>query len=330
MHDLFKIKEIADIANVSTATVSRVLNNSGKVSSKTQERVWKVIEEHGYKPNLLAKHFRQKKSNTILVVLPTISNLFFTEIVRGLQEACDESGYKVIVGTTEKDFKKMQVYTDLLENYLVDGALFVSSSINKETLLRFVNKYPVVLCNEFIKGVDTTFIAIDNKQAGYDATSYMLSNGKNKLAYVRGEVDSSSVIRRLAGFKQALAEYDIRYDPSQVMKENDNKDKMRRSVVELLKQGVNGFVVHSDSKAVHILKMIKELGYTVPNEVSIISFDGTELTEIVEPALSSITQPMHSLGYEAVKLLIDSIENKHRIQDIRKVILPHTLTVRET
>ena len=162
------IREVAKRAEVSIATVSRVINNDPVVNPKTREKVLKVIEELKYEPNLLAKNFRRRESRMVVMVLPSMSNPYFSGIAKGAEAAVTERGYHVIIGTMESKKHVLETYIHLLKTNLAEGMIFVSSSISDEMLGPLVNKYPIVLCTEKNNAsYDLNCVKIDERKAGY-------------------------------------------------------------------------------------------------------------------------------------------------------------------
>lgn len=324
------IKKVAELANVSVATVSRVLNDDSKVKAETREKVLKVIKEIDYKPNLLAKNLRKKSSNTILIVLPTISNPIFNEIIRGAETAIKEKGYNVIIGTTELDYLQLETFINLIKTQQVDGAVFLSSCIDKERLKEIVNDYPVVMCNEYFDEIDVSYVSIDNKKAGYDTCRYMFKQHRKKIAYIRGYIDSSSSLGRVEGYKKAHKEEKIPYNTDLVVKGSNDFEKLKKEVIKLFEEhpDIDGLLVNSDIQASIVLKTLKQLDLRVPEDIRIISFDGTIISEIVDPCLTTIVQPMYELGYQSVEILIDKLGSNKT--NNRQVILPHKLIERDT
>ena len=202
------IGEIAKLAKVSVATVSRVINNSGTVAPKTKETIEKIIEEYGYEPNLLGKHLRKKETRLILVVITTIVNSFYAKVVDSIDKKARENGYNVILCTTNDDPKTEQSYLNLMRNGLCDGCIILNTTMSKEEMHTFLEKYNAVQCNEYID--DTyPFIAIDNKKAAYDAVNYLIKSGRIKIAYCGVKNHFISSKKRWEGYAQALSENNI-------------------------------------------------------------------------------------------------------------------------
>ncbi|WP_105614546.1 LacI family DNA-binding transcriptional regulator [Vallitalea okinawensis] len=324
------IKEVAEKSGFSVATVSRVINNDKNVKDKTRAKILKVIKDLDYKPNSLGQNLRKQRSNTILLVIPTISNPFFAEIIRGAEAAIKKNNYKVITATTEMDVNQLNVYINMLKTNQVDGAIFISSSISKEILQNFVDDYPVVMCNEYFEGMDVSYTTIDNEKASYEATKYLLDQGKKKIAYIHGEIDSSSKIARVKGYKKALEEKNIAFNKELAVMGYDDFNKLRSRMKKFLEmhKDVDGMLINSDIQASIILKLLKNLNYDVPKDMGLVSFDGTIISQIVEPLMTTIAQPMYALGKESVELLIDRLKKENK--EVKNVILPYKFLIRET
>jgi DNA-binding LacI/PurR family transcriptional regulator len=254
------IKEVALKANVSVATVSRVLNNDPAVKPETKALVQQVIKEMNYRPNLLAKQLRKQASRTVVMVLPSLSNPYFSEIAKGAQAAAHEDKYNIIIGTIESKRWILDTYINMLETNLAEGIVFVSSSASKEVLESLIGRHQVVLCTEYYPGIDATCVTIDNRQAGYDAAKELISRGLSNIAYITGNQESSSVKARLEGYKDALREAGIPFNPEMVARAKNMYESVQEAVNGLIGKGckIDGIITHSDLQASFILRGIKE------------------------------------------------------------------------
>ncbi|WP_282942919.1 LacI family DNA-binding transcriptional regulator [Paenibacillus sp. RC67] len=324
------IKEVAKQANVSVATVSRVLNNDPVVKAETKTKVLRVIEEMNYKPNMLAKNLRTQASKTIVMVLPSMSNPYFSEIARGAHAAAYDSSYHIIIGTIESKQWVLETYVNLLKTNLAEGIIFVSSSANKALLEQLQPNYPIVLCTESCPGIDATCIAIDNRQASYEAVRELLQRGHKQIAYIAGSKESSSVTARLEGYKEALMEAGIAFNPDLIQPTKNVYQDVVEAVsrIHSKRLEIDAIIAHSDLQASYILRGIKEKTIHLKETVGLISFDGTFIAEITNPTISTIVQPMYDLGYRAVQQLVSQLLNE--VETPQLVILPHRMVVRET
>ncbi|CAG7656359.1 LacI family DNA-binding transcriptional regulator [Paenibacillus allorhizosphaerae] len=325
------VKEVAKRAGVSSATVSRVLNKDPAVKPETRNKVLQIIRELNYKPNLMAKNLRKQSSKTIVMVLPTMANPFFAGIARGAQAAISQSGYNVIIGTTEFDKLQLSTYVNLLNTNLADGLILVSSNMPKEALRQLAKQHPVVLCNEYYDDLDIQSVSINNRQAGYDATCELLGRGYRSIGYITGTRESSSLLGRMSGYREALQEAGIAFNANLVAKAKSNYEQVIEVVNSIAdkEKSIEGIIANSDMLASYILKGIKEGEIRLPGHVGLISFDGTFLSEVMNPALSTVAQPMYDLGFSSVGLLLQKLRNKPETAD-KRLFLPHRLIVRET
>ncbi|MDF2715303.1 MAG: transcriptional regulator, LacI family [Paenibacillus sp.] len=326
------IKEVAKQAGVSVATVSRVLNNDPVVKPATKNKVLQVIKEMNYKPNMLAKNLRKQASQTIVMVLPSMSNPYFSEIARGAQAAAYDNAYHIIIGTIESKRWILDTYINLLKTNLAEGIVFVSSSASKELLEELSDGYKIVLCTEHYPGIDSTCVTIDNKKAGYEATNELIRRGHTQIAYIAGNRETSSVAARIEGYKAALREAGIPFWPERIAGAKNSFEHVKETVNGIVDKGMNidGIITHSDLQASFILKGIKEKSIAVSERIGLVSFDGTFLAEITNPTVTTIVQPLYELGYTSVRILIQKLQSDTDAKEEGLVILPHQLVVRET
>jgi DNA-binding LacI/PurR family transcriptional regulator len=325
------VKEVAKQARVSVATVSRVINNDPVVSDKTRQKVLAVIKEMNYKPNLLAKNLRKQSSYTIIMAIPSITNPFYAEISKGAQEAVYGSGYQIVIGPTDSNKDQLKTYIQLLNTNLADGIIFVSTSVTEETLREMADKYPIVLCNAYYDGLALPCISIDNEKAGYDAARELLRRGLTNIAYITGTRDSSPVRGRLQGYRTALKEAGIDFRPELIVRARNDYGEVLQAINGITDAGfaVDGILAHSDIQAAYVLRGIKEGKLRLRTPPHLISFDGTMLTEITNPTISSIVQPMYDLGYLSVQRLLRKLKNEDADEEMMKIV-PHQFVIRET
>ncbi|MBD2862312.1 LacI family DNA-binding transcriptional regulator [Paenibacillus oceani] len=323
------VKDVAKLAEVSVATVSRVLNQDPTVKTKNRLKVLKAIDELHFSPNILAKNLRKKSSSTIVIVMSSISNPFFADIVKGAQEAIrDSNGYNMIIGTTEW---QADTYRNMLRTNQVDGILVISSWANEQTIQDLNAHYPVVMCNEYYENMNLSYVAIDNRKASYDAACELLQRGCKHIVYVAGAKDSSSVKDRLGGFKQALADAGVTFQPHFFVQPKKGREEIGTLLNDMVDRGIpiDGLLTHSDLYAAHILKGMEDRTIHLDRKTGLISFAGTFVTQITSPRISSIVQPAYELGFTSVQLLLRKIKNKE-IHKSKQVILNHQLVIRET
>ncbi len=324
------IKEVAKLAGVSVATVSRVLNDSSSVLPETKDRVCEAIEKLNYQPNLLARNLRRSETKLILAIIPSISNMFFSEVVRGMQNKARKYGYNLLLCNTEDDSESLKVYLNLLKSRQADGVIFVSSAIEQQTLTGIAKTHPVVLCSEYYDGLDISYISIDNKLAAYQAVQHLIRTGRKRIAFINGFDYHISTRLRLEGYKQALADNNIEFREELVRQGTYGLKSGLRVMRQFLslEEPPDGVLAGSDMMAIGAIKFIKQSGLKVPEDIGVVGFDDTRATSIFEPSVTSISQPMFDMGQCAVDILLKKINSLQGYEE--KLILEHELVIRHS
>lgn len=209
---MLTIKEVAQAANVSVATVSRVLNHDKRVALKTKEHVLRVVKELDYTPNTLGRNLRVSATKKILVLLPSVLNQFFSSVMQGIEESVQARGYQVMMSTTRSDPQIEQSYIEFLYNKSIDGIIFFNSEQTPEAIDRLSKKYPITFCISSLEGAKASAVTIDNVRAAYDAVSSLIQAGHRKIALVY-EPEASHGKLRGQGYKRALAQFGLPIRP---------------------------------------------------------------------------------------------------------------------
>lgn len=323
------VKDVAKRAGVSVATVSRVLNNSEKVSEQTRQKVLKVIEELGFKPNLLARNFRKDKSNLILVILPTIANNYFARVVKGIEDTARKNGYGILLCTTQNSPEIAAEYLKLIERKQVDGAIIASAKIEIDFCKGLDTRRIVQAC-EFYPFLDTSYVAIDHKRAFYDVVDYLIKKGKKNILCAIGNEDIPSEFERKEGYRKALEENGLEFREENVIRCSYGWAELYEKLKNLccLKK-YDAIACSSDLMAVGAIKAAKALGLKIPDEFSVTGFDNIMMSRLYEPSITTVAQPMYSIGEKAAQILIDTLESPDTFKK-QKIILPHELKTRES
>lgn len=307
------IYDIAKKAGVSIATVSRVFNQSAKVNEATRRKVLAIANEAGYHPQAFAQGLASQKSNTIMVVVPVISNYFFMEVLSGIQDWMSEQNYELNIYNISPNQDISAQVENVLKKRQADGYLFISihlSDAEWEQLKKY--QLPVTLLDEYYKGFDC--VSVDNTQGAYRATKSLLERGFKRIAVVSALETSRPILDRLKGYKKALKEFKIPFNPALVVKgDSMNRDGFtERAGFEAMRKILNlvpapeACVCASDIQAVGALKAMQDSGKRIP----IIGYDDIELAEYM--GLSTIRQPMRDMGYFAAQNLIERINNPEK------------------
>jgi LacI family transcriptional regulator, repressor for deo operon, udp, cdd, tsx, nupC, and nupG len=324
------ITEIAQICGVSIATVSRVINNNPRVAKKTRLKVMKVIEENDFVPNTSGRHLRTSRSNKIMVMLPTFSNQFYSVIVEGIEEQADKMGYQVVVVTTMLKKSLEQKYLDMLRAKQVDGCINFFSTFSNKEIDDLAARFPYVQGCEPTLDSKVSSVVIDNKMALYSACRDFIKDGHTRIAYLSGDYYKHSEKRREQGYKNALEEAGIAFDPNLLAKTSYHfKDGMHECERMMnLDKAPTAFLAASDPLAIGAANYLLSAGYKVGKDVMVMGFDNSSISKYFVPAISTIAQPRFSLGTTAFDLLYEKIKNLN--SPVKKTVLPFELIHRES
>ncbi|MDD2428558.1 MAG: LacI family DNA-binding transcriptional regulator [Eubacteriales bacterium] len=311
---MVSMKEVARLANVSVSTVSRVLSGSVGVSEKRKARVTDAVRRLDYHPNELAKSLKMGHTHTIALMVPSIQNLIFPAIVRGVEDAARKAGYTVILCNTDEDIEEEKRYIARLRTRFIDGFI-VASMLPDSDHIRQLHKdgFPVVLTSRLY---DETMdaVGIDNEGAAYEATGYLVKTGCKRIVFAMGRPEIPLYKDRFEGYKRALKETDLPYDERLVLHERNGTGSFYRLLMDLIRSGVqfDGVFSSSDPKAYVLLRALHDAGLSIPQDVSVISIDNVDTSSQIEPPLSVISQPLYEIGELAARKLIRQIDYKSR------------------
>lgn len=301
------IREVAKRAGVSVATVSRVLNNNGYVSQKTMEKVQHSIEQLKYKPNDVARSLFKGKSKMIALLVPDIMNPFFPELARSVEDVCNMHGYTFVLCNTDNSIEKELSYLNALQQKSVDGLIIVSSTLTREHTEE-VNVPIISLDRTF----DTNFSTVksNNRQGAKLATEYLKSIGCRRIAHITGPENASNTMERLQGFLDVVKDEEW-FLSDYVVTGDYNMHVAKSEIMKLLSEHpeIDGLFVGNDVMAVGALKVAESMKISVPDDLSIIGFDGITLGETTTPTLTTVAQPIYKMGSRAAELLMKQINN---------------------
>lgn len=312
---MITIQDVAKRAETSIATVSRVLNNKGGYSKKTKEKVMEVVEELGYESNAIARSLKRNKTNTIGVLVPNVSSMLANEILNGIENYASTHDYSVLTSYTYTDRKKVMKSLKTFQKQRVDGLIFVSDNFQEE-YYQYIRKMdvPVVLAATEDRRFPVSFVKVNDFKASYDAVSYLLSIGHEHIAMISGNpADPIAGKMRIKGYKQALT--DGNAEENKII---FSKDYTFASGRENFKKLIGKYpettavFAASDELAVGALNMASELEILVPREISIIGYDNIRMSEMVWPPLTTLSQPLERIGYEATRELIEEIDEEKK------------------
>lgn len=330
---IYSIGEIARICGVSKATVSRVINNIPQgVGAETREKVLRTVQELNYRPNALARSVATSKSGTVGLVIPDVSNFFYSKVVRGVTDYMDNCGYSIIVANS--DFDPEQEARQLLQlvDRRVDGILLCSGVSDKDYLCEFrQHKLPIaMLGRHYGSCCSDTSVICNNVRGTCKAVSHFLRNGSRRVVYVEGNPNVAHSLQRLEGYRQAHGEFDVPVHEELIFHGEFSIQFGREMARHLLESGIkfDDVVTGSDLIALGMVMEFQNRGVRVPEDVQVIGFDNIELTTSISPKLSTVSTPHYEMAQHISEQLIRLIRGE-------TIPLPHTvvepeLILRET
>lgn len=310
------INDIARMAGVSKATVSRVLNNKTEgVGEETRNRVQLLIDNLEYRPNLLARGIATSKSKTIGLIIPDITNPFFPQLIQAVESYSHENGYTVIFGNTDFSLEKEQEYIATFVAKGVDGVILTSTIDNPGIIHERLKKYnvPCVLLDRTVKSMEYgAGVFADNEYAQYCACEYLISHGNRHIAFISGPADISTAKERIDGYASALVQYGIAFDRQLIRYGNYTMCSGYDAICDLCENKVpfTAVLAANDIMAIGAMKALREHGYSIPRDIELIGFDNIQFAEMTDPPLTTIQQPTYEMGREATKLLLMLIDGK--------------------
>jgi LacI family transcriptional regulator len=317
------IYDVARLAGVSTATVSRSLNGTGQIAPGTRAAIDAAVEQLGYRPNTIARSLVTKSTQTIALLLPDITNPFYAALVSGIQQRALEAGYTMLLCTTEGDPEREEQYLSVLRAKQVDGALVDGLVLPPDRVARFVaDGFPIVCLDRDVDSASVPLVQVDNRLGAKLATEHLLSLGHTRVAHVAGAPELGISEQRVAGYREALAEAGIEPDPALVAVGSFTVEGGYEAAKSLLADGPPTAVfAANDLSAIGVLNAIAESGRRVPADVSVVGFDDLHLSAYTTPPLTTIHQPALEIAERAMQLLLD-LSNGRKVRRLRHVLEP--------
>ena len=326
------IREVAESAGVSYATVSHVINNTRLVSPETRQRVVAAMDALNYHPNALARSLRQGKTNTLGLVLPDSANPFFAEISRSIEDEAFKKGYSVFLCNTELDTQRELFYVDVLSKKQVDGIIFIAAGDQADSLDFLLSRnMPVVMIDRDLPNVQVDAVLTDNQLGGYLATRHLLDLGHRRIACIAGPSSITPSAERIIGYQRALQEAGISYDETLVLRGDYHAQSGMELTHSILKMNPRPTAIFAlnDLMALGVLRAAAEAGCSVPEELAVVGYDDLEIAHFTNPPLTTIAQPKKEIAIQAVTLLVDRMTRKGQAPS-RLVLAPELIVRRST
>ncbi|WHX99634.1 catabolite control protein A [Neobacillus sp. DY30] len=326
------IYDVAREANVSMATVSRVVNGNPNVKPVTRKKVLEVIDRLGYRPNAVARGLASKKTTTVGVVIPDISNIFFAELARGIEDIATMYKYNIILSNSDQNKEKELHLLNTMLGKQVDGIVFMSGNITSEHVEEFgKSPVPIVLAGSIEESEQIPSVNIDYEQAVYDSVKEFIDKGHKHIGFVVGPLqEPRNIHKKLKGYQRALADAEIDYNDSLIVEGDYTYDSGLEAFDKLLEapNRPTAILVGSDEMALGVVHGAEDKGYKIPEDFEVITSDNTRLSLMVRPQLTTIVQPLYDIGAVAMRLLT-KLMNKEEVEE-QTVVLPHRIEHRQS
>ena len=322
------IRAVAELAGVSVATVSRALQQPDLVSAKTRTKVLAAVEAVGYKPNLMAVKFRSGKTHNLVVLVPTVANVFFARVISGMQQAAAEKGYSLLLANTQGDQEIEASYAKMVQTSQADGLIQLRAHNPFGELPDDDSMLPMVNACEVLDQQRFPTVMLDNRAAARRMTEHLIELGHRRIAMVKGPQRSPLTRDRLAGYQDALTAAGIAFDEQLLSPGNFSLQSGHKAAATLLAlpQPPTAIFCENDEMAIGVVQCIKQSGLRIPQDISVAGFDDISFAAYCDPPLSTIAQPAEEFGSTAVNLLVDILQG--RLTKAPKVILPFELVLR--
>ena len=335
MKQKITIKTIAKELGVSTSTVSKALKDSHEIGKETKDKIQAFANQYNYKPNSLALQLRNQKTKVIGVILPKIVHHFFSTVIMGIEAYANEKGYHIMVCFSNENYQKEVETLRVLSNGSVDGLIV---SISNETLenkdfSHFTDlveeEIPLVLFDRVVDDILCDKIVVDDVGAGYKATKHLVDIGCKKIGLLTTPDHVSVGALRRLGYEKALIESYVKTDSKLIIK-IDEKQEIKMQIEPLFEQKIDGIFAVNEIYAANAMRIAKEKGLNIPNDISIIGFTDGLISEYSSPSITTIAQHGFVMGRQAVELLIDRIENETEVFTPKKIVISSDLKLRES
>lgn len=326
------IYDVAREANVSMATVSRVVNGNPNVKPVTRKKVSEVIDRLGYRPNAVARGLASKKTTTVGVIIPDISNIFFAELARGIEDIATMYKYNIILSNSDQNKEKELHLLNTMLGKQVDGLVFMGGNITSGHVEEFEKSpVPIVLAGSIEETNVIPSVNIDYEQAVYDSVKEFIDKGHKNIAFVVGPLhEPKNAEKKLKGYQNALKDAGIPLNEDLVFEGDYTYDSGLEAFDKLLEsqERPTAILVGSDEMALGVVHGAEDKGFNIPEDFEVITSDNTRLSLMVRPQLTTIVQPLYDIGAVAMRLLTKLMNKENVSENI--VVLPHRIEHRQS
>lgn len=328
------IKDIARKLNLSPSTISRALNDHPQINDQTKKKIHDLARELKYKPNLAAAGLRTHKTFCIGLVVPSISNHFFSTILSGIQQVASARGYQLLICQTMEREEEEVKYVDALISSRVDGLLISLSGNGDDShydhIKYAMQEMPVVLFDRVSKEIDTPQVEAQDYEGSYKATKHLIKRGCEKIAHLAGTKGLTATQNRMEGYLQALEDHNIEINKELIIYCDWDKEKVPAAIESLLKYSpdIDGVFASNDEMAVHAILELKKRKFSIPGQIAVVGFGNYPIAEIVEPTLTTVKHHPRRIGANSTHLLLSMIDPSYK--KWKKEFITSDLIVRES
>jgi LacI family transcriptional regulator len=325
---LASIKDIAEACGVSPMTVSRAINNSKEISKTTRERILKVCEDMGYRPNAAARSLLSNKTNMIGLIIPDITNQYYSYVSKGVSAYLEGLGYGLILCNSDRKPDNEFKYMDFLTQKRVDGIIIipVQSSVHSYKIL--MNGVPFVQVDNYVDGLEASFIGNDNYEGGRKITAHMIKQGYKRIGVILSKKESTASNERLKGYIDVMKEEGLDVDYGIIINSNASFEDGFKLAEELIDKKVDSIFAINDNLAIGVMKYCFSMGIKIPKEIGLAGYDDLEQAQMLPIPLTTVHQHKFNLGNTAAKVLMDEIN--HVNTEKKKIILQPEIVIRKS
>lgn len=330
------IKDIASKAGVSITTVSHILNDKGgRFSEETREKVLKVVEEYNYKPDYVARSMVTKRSKSIGMIVPDVTDFFFSKLIEGVETYLNTLGYMLILCNSKHDKEQEEKFFYELVHRAVEGIIIATPNILPKEIMETCTKkdkgIPIVLVDMAKNERDEGKLIVEERKGVYEATSYLIESNHRKIGFMKEVGEYYQLSERLKGYLDCLEENNISVNLNYIVESYLTIEGGYRGTKKLLEQtnnDITALVCSNDQMAMGAYQAIYEAGLRIPDDISIIGFDGLDTSRYLAPSLTTVQQPVYDIGFCAAKFVVDAIDNPYI--KIPTKVFPTKLIIRES
>ena len=328
------LDDVAKLAGVSTATVSRVINNYPHVRKSVREHVQKVIDETGYQPNVAARSLASNRTNVVGLVIPnSVSNFFtdpyFSRLTEGIAYACNENDYVLSLFIFNSKEIEHKLFPRLTRRGMVDGIIIQSTGLHDEAINYLTEgDIPYVIAGRSINAPQASYVDVENRSGAFKATMHLIQLGRKRIATITGTLDTSVGLDRLEGYRKALEDSRIDIDESLITEGDFTELGSYYATKRLLVHNPDAIFVASDTMATGTIQALREENISIPKDIALVSFDDLPPSRSATPPLTTVRQPIRRFGTTLMETLLDILENGP--EPPRKIIFDTELVIRES